>query len=147
MFNFSLKQPLCGPPETPLWSPGVYDRKVCLLTHLQDDEWRVNAESGEMKFVVGENVRILRNTCPRRWRLHHKYYNRHGLGHGCARVAHCVIARWRNFSHYCRPLHQYDVRFTCTEHREALTTSGQHAAYTNKHLQCKDEVHSSPLNK
>ena len=24
--------------------------------------------------------------------------------HGCARVAHCVTARCRNFSHYCRPL-------------------------------------------
>ena len=31
------------------------------------------------------------------------------LGHGCARVAHCVTARWRNFSHYCRPLRHYDV--------------------------------------
>ena len=31
------------------------------------------------------------------------------LEHGCARVAHCVTARCRNFSHYCRPLRQYDV--------------------------------------
>ena len=31
------------------------------------------------------------------------------LTHGCAKVAHCVPARWRNFSHYCRPLRQYDV--------------------------------------
>ena len=53
-----------------------------------------------------------------------------GLVHGCARVAHCVTARWRNFSHYCRPLRQYDVWFTCSEHREALpgapTTHGVH---------------------
>ena len=42
------------------------------------------------------------------------------LDHGCARVAHCVTARWRNFSHYCCPLRQYDVWFTCSEHREAL---------------------------
>ena len=42
------------------------------------------------------------------------------LIHGRARVAHCVTARWRNFSHYCRPLRQYDVWFTCSEHREAL---------------------------
>ena len=42
------------------------------------------------------------------------------LVHGCAWVAHCVTARWRNFSHYCRPLRQYDVWFTCSEHREAL---------------------------
>ena len=26
------------------------------------------------------------------------------LDHGCARVAHCSTARWRNFSHYCCPL-------------------------------------------
>ena len=43
------------------------------------------------------------------------------LCHGCVRVAHCVTARWRNFSHYCRPLRQYDVWFTCSEHTEALT--------------------------
>ena len=42
-------------------------------------------------------------------------------GHECARVAHCVTARWRNFSHYCCPLRQYDVRFTCSDNREALT--------------------------
>ena len=40
----------------------------------------------------------------------------------------------------------YYVSMTCTEHREALTSRGQHTAYTNKRLQCKDEVHSSPLN-
>ena len=33
----------------------------------------------------------------------------HLVEHGCARVAHCVTARWRNFSHYCCPLCQYDV--------------------------------------
>ena len=27
------------------------------------------------------------------------------LHHGRARVAHCVTGRWRNVSHYCRPLH------------------------------------------
>ena len=70
-----------------------------------------------------------------------------GLDHGCARVTHCVTVRRRNFSHYCRPLRQYDVSLTCTEHREALTARGQHTAYTNKRLQCKDEVHISPLNK
>ena len=45
------------------------------------------------------------------------------LTHGCAREAHCVTARWRNFSHYCRPLRQYDVWFTCSQHREALTAA------------------------
>ena len=39
--------------------------------------------------------------------------------HGCAKVAHCVTAGWRNFSHYC----QYDVSFTCSERREALTAA------------------------
>ena len=47
----------------------------------------------------------------------------YGLQHGCAKVAHCVPARWRNFSHYCRPLRQYDVWITCSEHREALTAA------------------------
>ena len=42
------------------------------------------------------------------------------LYHGRARVAHCVTGWWRNFSHYYRPLRQYDVWFTCSEHREAL---------------------------
>ena len=46
-----------------------------------------------------------------------------GLGHGFARVAHCVTARLRNFSHYCRPLRQYDVWFTCSGNREALTAA------------------------
>ena len=33
------------------------------------------------------------------------------LYHGRAKVAHCVTGRWRNFSHYCRPICQYDVVF------------------------------------
>ena len=33
----------------------------------------------------------------------------HSLYHGCAKVAHCVPARWRNFFHYCRLLRQYHV--------------------------------------
>ena len=69
------------------------------------------------------------------------------LTNGCARVAHCVTARWRDFSHYCRSLRQYYVWFTCSDHREALTARRQHTVYANKLLQCKDEVHSSPLNK
>ena len=40
--------------------------------------------------------------------LHHKLAE-YTLNHGCAKVAHCVPARWRNFSHYCRRLRQYDV--------------------------------------
>ena len=45
----------------------------------------------------------------------------HSLYHGCAIVAHCVTARWRNFSYYCPPPRQYDVWVTCSEHRGALT--------------------------
>ena len=66
-----------------------------------------------------------------------------GLGHGCARVAHCVAARWRNFSHYCRQLRQYDVSFMCSEHKEALTAGPKAHGV---HKQAKGEVHSSPLN-
>ena len=64
------------------------------------------------------------------------------LHHGCARVAHCVTPRWRNFFHYCRSLRQHDVWFTCYEHRGALTAHRQHTVYKNKRLQCKDEVHT-----
>ena len=45
------------------------------------------------------------------------------LVRGCARVAHYVTAGWRNFSRYRRPLRQYDVWFSCSGHREALTTA------------------------
>ena len=66
------------------------------------------------------------------------------LDHGCARVAHCVTDRWRNFSHYCRPLCQYDVSFTRSGHREALTAG---PTAHGVHKQAKGEEHSSPLNK
>ena len=56
------------------------------------------------------------------------------LTHGCARVAHCVTARWRNFSHYCRPLRQHEVWLTCSEHREALpgAPTAHDLQYTNQ---------------
>ena len=60
----------------------------------------------------------------------------HPLWHGCARVAHCVTDRWRNFSHCCRPLRQYDVWFSL----HVLITEkhwqprGQHTVYRNKRL-------------
>ena len=50
------------------------------------------------------------------------------LEHGRARVAHCVTGRWRNVSHYCRPLRLIYVfwaqRSTCSVHR-------QHTVYAN----------------
>ena len=62
------------------------------------------------------------------------------LDHGCARVAHCVTARWRNFCHYCRPLSQYDVWFTCSKHREALPGAPTaHGVHTNKRLEFTTE--------
>ena len=61
------------------------------------------------------------------------------LDHGCARVSHCVTARWRNFSHYCRPLRHYDVWFTCSDNREALQTRRQQTVYTNKRLEFATE--------
>ena len=33
-----------------------------------------------------------------------KWFATHYVVHGRARVAHCVTGRWRNVSHYCRPL-------------------------------------------
>ena len=38
-------------------------------------------------------------------------------------MAHCVTSKWRNISHYCRPLRQYDVWFPCPDNREALTAA------------------------
>ena len=67
----------------------------------------------------------------------------HTLGHGCAKVAHCVTARWRNFSHYCRPLRQCDV-FWAQRSADRGTDSRQ---YTNKRFECKGQVYSSPLSK
>ena len=57
------------------------------------------------------------------------------LDHGCARVAHCFTASWRNFSHYCRPLRHYDVwlRVLITEKH------WQHAVYRNKGLELATE--------
>ena len=63
----------------------------------------------------------------------------HCLKHGCARVTHCVTARWRNFSHYCRPLRHYDVWFTCSDNREALQPRRQQTVYTNKRLEFATE--------
>ena len=54
-------------------------------------------------------------------------------------MAHCVTARWRNFSHYCRPLRQYDIWFTCSDNREALTPRRQHTVYRNKRLEFTTE--------
>ena len=66
--------------------------------------------------------------------LHYKL-----LGHGCASVAHCVTARWRNFSLYCRPLRQYDVWFAGFDNREALQPRRQQTVYTNKRLEFATE--------
>ena len=93
-------------------------------------EWR----NGGIKFLVGENGGNPEKNLPRPNFVHHETYMEwprrelgiqavggEGLTHGCARVAHCFTARWRNLSHYCRPLRQYDVWFTCSDNREAPT--------------------------
>ena len=54
-------------------------------------------------------------------------------------MAHCVTARWRNFSHYCRPLRHYDVWFTWSDNREALQPRRRHTVYTNKRLEFATE--------
>ena len=67
------------------------------------------------KFAAGKKTRIYLYTNLR------NIPNVRRIDHGCARMAHCVTPRWRNFSHYCCPLGQYDVWFTCSDHREAPT--------------------------
>ena len=60
-----------------------------------------------------------------------------GLAHRCARLAHCVTARWRNVSHYCRPLRQYDVLLRVLRTAKHWQPRRQHTVYTNKRLECK----------
>ena len=57
------------------------------------------------------------------------------LVHGCARVAHCVTARWRNFSHYCRPLRHYDVWLRVLITQKHWQPRRQHTVYRNKRLE------------
>ena len=61
------------------------------------------------------------------------------LGHGCARVAHCVTARWRNFSHYCRPLRHYDVWLHVLITEKHWQPCRQHTVYRNKRLEFATE--------
>ena len=56
----------------------------------------------------------------------------------------CDVTSPTTVAHYCRPLRQYDVSLTCSEHREALTAG---PTAHGVHKQAKDEVHSPPLNK
>ena len=115
-------------------------------------KWTDKIKNSVMLERVGERrimLELIRKR-KRNWLTHWLRRNcllKDALEHGCARVTHCVTARWRNFSHCCRPLRQYDIWITCSEYREALTARRQHTVNTNKRLQCKYEVHSSPLNK
>ena len=59
--------------------------------------------------------------------------------HGCARVAHCVSARWRNFSHYCRPLRHYDVSLRVLITEKHWQPRRQHTVYRNKRLEFATE--------
>ena len=61
------------------------------------------------------------------------------LGHGCARVAHCVTAKWRNFSHYCRPLRHYDVWLRVLITEKHWQSRRQHTVYRNKCLEFATE--------
>ena len=82
--------------------------------------------------MLGENLQTVRENAE----IIIKASKDIGLEHGYARMAHCVTARRRNISHYCRLLRQYDVRLTCSEHREALTAAPrQYSVYTDKRLQ------------
>ena len=62
------------------------------------------------------------------------------LTHGCARVAHCVTARWRNFSHYCRPLRHYDVWLRVLITEKHWQQCRQHTVYRNKRLEFATEL-------
>ena len=61
------------------------------------------------------------------------------LRHGCARVAHCVTARWRNLFHYCRPLRHYDVWLRVLITEKHWQPRRQHTVYRNKRLEFATE--------
>ena len=61
------------------------------------------------------------------------------IGHGCARLPHCVTARWRNFSHYCRPLRHYDVWLRVLITEKHWQPRRQHTVYRNKSLEFATE--------
>ena len=60
--------------------------------------------------------------------------------HGCARLAQCVTTRWRNFSHYCRPLRLNYVYWAQRSTDRPWTAYGVYK-------QALTVFHSSPLNK
>ena len=57
------------------------------------------------------------------------------LDHWCARVAHCVTARWLNFSHHCRPLRHYGVWLRVLMTEKHWQPRRQHTVYRNKRLE------------
>ena len=54
-------------------------------------------------------------------------------------MAHCVTARWRNFSHYCRPLRNYDVWLRILIIEKHRQPRRQHTVYKNKRLEFATE--------
>ena len=93
--------------------------------------------SSFISFTVWKNRLVLRRSGVKSCRL--VGTGEDTLRQGCARVAHCVTARWRNFSHSCLPLRHYDVWFTCSDNREALKPCRQQTVYTNKRLEFATE--------
>ena len=81
---------------------------------------------------VRSNDIISRNTVGLRKFLYNLIYY---LIHGCGRVAHCVTARWRNFSHYCRPLRHYNVWLRVLITETHWQPRRQHTVYRNKRLE------------
>ena len=59
-------------------------------------------------------------------------------------MAHCVTARWRNFSHYCRPLRQYDVWLRVLIIEKHWRPRRQHTVYRNKRLEFATEQVGKP---
>ena len=72
--------------------------------------------------------------------IFHAFFSwNNGLCHGCARVTHCVTARWRNFSHYCRPLRHCDVWLRVLITEKHWQPRRQHTVYRNKLLEFATE--------
>ena len=65
------------------------------------------------------------------------------IEHGCARVAHCVTARWRNYSHYCHSLRHYDVWLRVLITEKHWQPRRQHTVHSGSDTQSSGKKFSS----
>ena len=88
--------------------------EMCVWRRMERVKWTDKIKNSVVLERVGEGrimLELIRKR-KRNWLGHWLRRNcllKDALEHGCAKVTRCVTARWRNFSHYCSSLRQYDV--------------------------------------